>query len=191
MKKILLIAGDFTEDYELIVPFQSLKSMGFDVDVVCPFKKKGDKIKTAIHDFEGDLTYTEKPGHYFVLNANFDEVKKEEYAGLYLPGGRSPEYQRLVPKVIDIICYFMEVSKPVASICHGAQFLTAANVLKGRRLTAYPAIEPDINMAGGIYVAMNPDEAMIDGNLVSSPAWPGNPAIIREFVKLLGGTVII
>lgn len=191
MKKVLLIAGDFTEDYELMVPVQIFDCIGMQVSTVCPGKRAGEKIKTAIHDFEGDLTYTEKPGHLFTLNETFDTVKREEFDGLYLPGGRSPEYQRLIPQVIEIIQYFMQVNKPVASICHGAQFLTAADVVRGRSLTAYPAMEPDIIASGGKYISLSPNEAMTDGNLTTSPAWPGNGALVREFIRLLGGAVVV
>ena len=152
MKKVLMIAGDFTEDYEVMVPYQALLMAGVAVDVVCPEKEKGDNIKTAIHDFEGDQTYTEKPGHKFTLNASFAYLRLEEYDGLFLTGGRAPEYLRLDGRVLDITRYFMELQKPVAAICHGVQILTAAGVVKGKTLTAYPAVKPEVEMAGGIYV---------------------------------------
>ncbi|MGX8710052.1 MAG: DJ-1/PfpI family protein [bacterium] len=185
-KKILILAGDFTEDYEVMVPFQTLGVFGLHAEVACPGKKAGESIKTAVHDFEGDQTYTEKPGHRFVLNADFAGLQVEEYAGLYLTGGRSPEYLRLNDEVLDIVRYFMKLSRPVAAICHGVQLLTAADVVRGRRLTAYPAVRPEVEMAGGIYIEKQADESVADANLVTSPAWPGNTAILRDFVGLLG-----
>ena len=185
MKKVLMLTGDFTEDYETMVPFQTLSVLGYQVDAVCPDKKAGDIVKTAIHDFEGDQTYTEKPGHNFTLNKSFDEVIFDDYDGLFITGGRAPEYIRLNPKVISLVKCFMKSNKPVASICHGAQVLTAAGVLCGRKLTAYPAIGPDLNLCGTTYIEVAADEAVVDGNLVTSPAWPGNIAILREFIRLL------
>ena len=185
MKKILMLTGDFTEDYETMVPFQTLSVLGYQVDAVCPDKKAGDFVKTAIHDFEGDQTYTEKPGHLFQLNKSFDEVEFDDYDGLFITGGRAPEYIRLNNKVITLVKCFVKSGKPVASICHGAQVLAAADILCGRTLTAYPAVGPDVKLAGGNYVEVAPDEAVVDGNLVTSPAWPGNIAILREFIRLL------
>lgn len=190
-KKVLLIAGDYTEDYETMVPFQALQMLGYQVDAVCPDKKPGDTIKTAIHDFEGEQTYSEKRGHNFAITADFDTIKLEEYAGLFITGGRSPEYLRLNPKIIEIVQYFMKENIPVAAICHGPQILTTANVLKGRKATAYPAVGPDIDLAGGTYVAIDADKAIVDGNLVTSPAWPGDSAILAEFVKLMGAKIEI
>ena len=185
MKKILMITGDFTEDYETMVPFQTLSVVGYQVDAVCPDKKAGEYVKTAIHDFEGDQTYTEKPGHLFALNKTFDEVDFDDYDGLFLTGGRAPEYIRLNNRVITLVKCFMRSGKPVAAICHGPQVLAAAEVLHGRTLTAYPAVGPDVKLAGGNYVEVAPDQAVVDGNLVTSPAWPGNTAILREFIRLL------
>lgn len=191
MKKILFLTGDFAEDYETMVPFQMLEMLGYTVHAVCPEKKQGDKIKTAIHDFEGDQTYTEKPGHLFVLNYSFEDVKLEDYAGLVIAGGRAPEYLRLNPKVIKMVKHFFEKDKPVAAICHALQILTVAKVLDGRTLTAYPSIGPEIGLVGGNYKDVNPNEAVVDGNLVTSPAWPGHAPFIREFVKLLGAKIEI
>ncbi len=189
MKKILLFTGDFAEDYETMVPFQMLQMLGYEVHAVCPGKKAGQRVKTAIHDFEGDQTYSEKPGHYFTLNYDFDKVNPEEYAGLVIAGGRAPEYLRLNPKVLEMTRHFFEKNKPVAAICHGAQILSAAGVLKGRKLTAYPAVAPEVKAAGGDYVEIDVDKAMTDGNLVTSPAWPGHPEFIRQFVELLGAKI--
>lgn len=191
MKKVLFLTGDFTEDYETMVPFQMLEMVGYTVHTVCPDKKKGDTVKTAIHDFEGDQTYTEKPGHNFALNYNFDDVKVDDYLGLVIAGGRAPEYLRLNKKVIEITKHFFDKNKPVAAICHGIQILTAANVVKGRKLTAYPAVGPEVTLAGGIFQSIPVDGAFVDGNLVTSPAWPAHPSFIREFIKVLGGKIEI
>ncbi|GHC45258.1 DJ-1/PfpI family protein [Ulvibacter litoralis] len=191
MKKILFLTGDFTEDYETMVPFQMLEMVGYVVHTVCPDKKKGDAIKTAIHDFEGDQTYTEKPGHNFILNYSFDEVIVENYDGLVIAGGRAPEYLRLNKKVLELVQYFFKTNKPVAAICHGIQILTAADVVKGRKLTAYPAVGPEVTLAGGEFQSIPADGVYVDGNLVTSPAWPAHPSFIREFLKIMGATVKI
>jgi protease I len=186
MKKILFLTGDFAEDYETMVPFQMLQMVGYEVHAVCPGKKKGETVKTAIHDFEGDQTYTEKPGHHFTLTYSFDEINPADYEGLAIAGGRAPEYLRLNQDVLGIIRYFMENNKPVAAICHAPQILAAAGVLKGRKLTAYPAVGPEVMLAGGSFVSVPPTEAVVDGNLVTSPAWPGHPKFIEAFLKILG-----
>lgn len=188
-KKILLLAGDFVEDYEIMVPFQSLLSVGCDVHAVCPDKKSGESIATAIHDFVGFQTYAELRGHNFTLNKTFSDVNPADYDGLYICGGRAPEYIRLNKKVLEFTRHFFDTNKPVAAICHGIQILSAANVLKGRTLTAYPAIGPDITLAGGTYKEIGVGEAITDGNLTTSPAWPGHPQILKEFYRLLGITI--
>ncbi len=191
MKKILFLTGDYTEDYETMVPFQMLQMVGYEVHAVCPAKKKDDTVKTAIHDFEGDQTYSEKPGHNFTLNYSFDEVNPEDYDGLVIAGGRAPEYLRLYDAVLDIVRHFFEEDKPVAAICHGIQILTAAGVVEGRTLTAYPAVGPEVELAGGNYKNISANDAVVDGNLVTSPAWPGHPAFIREFLKVMGAEISI
>lgn len=189
-KRVLMLAGDFVEDYEVMVPYQALLSVGVEVDVVCPGKKANEAIATAIHDFVGFQTYMELRGHNFILNKTFSEVTISDYDGLYVCGGRAPEYIRLNPDVIKFVQYFFEKNKPVAAICHGIQILTVAQVLKGRKLTAYPAIGPDIALAGGHYQEIAVDAAYTDGNLTTSPAWPGHPAILKEFYKMLGITFV-
>jgi protease I len=184
-----MLAGDFVEDYEVMVPYQALLSVGVKVDVVCPGKRKGEVIATAVHDFVGFQTYAETRGHNFVINKTFEDVKLEDYDGLYVCGGRAPEYIRLNKRVIEIVQSFFEKKLPVAAICHGIQVLTPANVLQGRTLTAYPAIGPDITVAGGIYKEVDADKAVVDDNLVTSPAWPGHPAILKEFYRILGITI--
>lgn len=185
-KRVLMLVGDYTEDYETMVPFQCLQVLGCSVDVVCPDKKAGDIVRTAIHDFEGDQTYSEKRGHNFQINANFNEVDVNNYDGLFITGGRAPEYIRLNSRVLEIVKEFFEKDKAVAAICHGVQVLTAAGVMKGRKGTAYPAVGPEITLAGGEYVEVEADKAVVDKNLVTSPAWPGNTAILIEFAKVLG-----
>jgi protease I len=185
-KRILLLAGDYVEDYEVMVPFQALQMVGHTVHAVCPGKKAGEFVRTAIHDFEGDQTYSEKRGHNFMLNATFDDVKAEAYEALVIPGGRAPEYLRLNPKVLDLVRHFFQARKPVAAICHAAQVLAAAGVLKGRRCSCYPAVAPDVTAAGGTYVEVPMDQSCVDGNLVTAPAWPAHPAWLAAFLKVLG-----
>ena len=185
-KKILMIVGDFVEDYEVMVPFQALLMVGHVVHAVCPDKQAGDQVRTAIHDFEGDQTYTEKPGHNFTLNATFTEIRAEDYDALVIPGGRAPEYIRLNPAVIQIVQHFAQADKPLAAICHGAQVLAAAGVVKGRRCTAYPAVGPDVVNAGGEYVDIPVDKVNVDGNLVTAPAWPAHPEWLAAFLGVLG-----
>lgn len=185
-KKILMLCGDYGEDYETMVPFQMLLMAGHSVDAVCPEKKAGQKIRTAIHDFEGDQTYSEKRGHDFALTADFHKVDPREFDGLVIPGGRAPEYLRLNDRVLEITRHFFEENKPVAAICHGAQILTAAGVVKGRSLSAYPAVGPEVELAGGTYVEVGMEEAHTDGNLVTAPAWPAHPAWMAGFLKVLG-----
>ncbi|MFH7025350.1 MAG: DJ-1/PfpI family protein [Heteroscytonema crispum UTEX LB 1556] len=185
-KKILMLVGDYVEDYEVMVPFQALQMVGHTVHAICPDKKAGEKVRTAVHDFEGDQTYSEKPGHNFTLNATFDEVKAETYDALVIPGGRATEYIRLNHKVLEITRHFAQSNKPIAAICHGLQLLAAADVLQGKSCTAYPACGPDVRLAGGTYVDIPADEAMVDGNLVTAPAWPAHPRWLAEFLKVLG-----
>jgi protease I len=185
-KKILMICGDYCEDYETMVPFQALLAVGHAVHAVCPNKKSGDHIKTAIHDFEGAQTYSEKPGHNFVLNATFADVKAEDYDALVIPGGRGPEYLRLDANVIAMVKHFFTANKPVAAVCHGAQLLAGAGVLKGRKCSAYPACRHDVELAGGIFAHIPVDSAVTDGNLVTAPAWPAHPAWIAQFLVVLG-----
>ncbi len=188
-KKILLLAGDYAEDYETMVPFQMMLMVGHKVDAVCPDKKAGETIITAIHDFEGDQTYSEKRGHYFTLNATFKDVNPEEYDALILPGGRAPEYVRLNKRALEIVKHFMDQDKPVAAICHGPQLLAAATSLKGRKMTSYPAVGPDLINVGADYQYVDVDDVVVDGNLVTSPAWPGHPKWMAAFLKVLGTNI--
>jgi len=190
-KKILMFVGDFVEDYEAMVPYQILTMVGHQVDAVCPDKKAGDTVKTAIHDFEGDQTYTEKPGHNFGVTADFDAVNPADYDALVIPGGRAPEYLRLNERVLEITRHFASANKPIAAICHGAQILAPAGVLQNKSCSCYPAVGPDVTQAGGTYVPNNDTftNANVDGNLVTAPAWPAHPQWMREFLRVLGSTI--
>lgn len=185
MAKVLIIAGDFVEDYELMVPFQALKMVGHTVEVVCPQKQVGDTIKTAIHDFEGDQTYTEKVGHLFSITADFERTDSDQFDALLLPGGRAPEYLRLNPKVISLIQAFALQQKPIAAICHGAQLLAAAKVIEGKSISAYPACAPEVELSGAQYTELEMDQAITDGNFVTAPAWPAHPAWLAQLHALL------
>jgi protease I len=185
-KKILMLTGDYTEDYETMVPFQALLMVGHTVHAACPGKKAGEQVRTAIHDFEGDQTYSEKPGHNFTLNASFDELDVASYDALVIPGGRAPEYLRLNPKVIAAVQHFATANKPIAAICHGAQLLSAAGVLEGRTCSAYPACAPEVAAAGGRYAEIPVDRAHVDGKLVTAPAWPAHPDWLAKFLQVLG-----
>ena len=190
-KKLLLLAGDYVEDYEIMVPFQALLMLGYTVHAVCPNKRSGEQVRTSVHDFEGDQTYSEKRGHNFTLNATFATVEPHEYIGLVIPGGRAPEYIRLNERVLQMVRHFAETGKPIAAICHGPQLLAAAGVLQGKRCTCYPACAPEVKLAGAEYVELPVDQCLVDGNLVTAPAWPAHPVWLAEFVKLLGAKIEI
>lgn len=185
-KKILMLVGDFVEDYEVMVPFQALLMVGHDVHAACPDKKAGEQVRTAVHDFEGDQTYSEKPGHNFTLNATFSEINAKDYDALVIPGGRAPEYIRLNPTVLDIVRHFAQGNKPIAAVCHGAQVLAAAGVVEGKSCSAYPAVGPEVTRAGGTYVDIAVDKAHVDGNLVTAPAWPAHPDWLAKFLQVIG-----
>ncbi|WP_342063652.1 DJ-1/PfpI family protein [Acinetobacter pittii] len=190
-KKILMLVGDYAEDYETMVPFQFLIGLDYTVHAVCPNKKNGDHIATAIHDFEGEQTYSEKRGHNFAINYDFDAVNTEDYVGLVIPGGRAPEYLRMNDRVIEIVREFDRVKKPIAAVCHGAQLLAAADILQGRLCSAYPACAAEVKLAGGQYADIAVTDAVTDGHLVTAPAWPAHPAWLAQFVKVLGATITI
>jgi protease I len=185
-KKILMLVGDYVEDYEVMVPFQALQMVGHSVHAVCPGKSAGETVRTAIHDFEGDQTYSEKPGHNFGLNFDFSQVKAADYDALLIPGGRAPEYLRLNAEVLALVQAFNAANKPIAAVCHGAQLLAAAGVLDGRECSAYPACGPEVQLAGGRYMEIPVDQAHVQGNLVTAPAWPAHPAWLAGFLRLLG-----
>lgn len=190
-KKILMLVGDYAEDYETMVPFQFLTGLGYTVHAVCPNKKNGDHIATAIHDFEGEQTYSEKRGHNFAINYDFNAINTEDYVGLVIPGGRAPEYLRMNDRVVEIVREFDRVKKPIAAVCHGAQLLAAADVLQGRLCSAYPACAAEVKLAGGQYADFAVTEAVTDGHLVTAPAWPAHPAWLAQFVKVLGAKITI
>ncbi|MFT0533909.1 DJ-1/PfpI family protein [Castellaniella hirudinis] len=188
-KKLLMLVGDYVEDYEVMVPFQALLAVGHSVHAVCPDKKAGDSVATAIHDFEGAQTYSEKPGHRFTLNHDFDGLDPAAYDGLVVPGGRAPEYLRMNPRVLEIVQHFHQANKPIAAICHGAQLLAAAGILQGKTCSAYPACAAEVRLAGGTYAEIGIDQAHTDGKLVTAPAWPAHPAWIAQFLAVLGTTI--
>lgn len=190
-KRILMLVGDYVEDYEVMVPFQALSMVGHIVHAVCPGKKRGDTIRTAIHDFEGDQTYSEKPGHNFKLNHDFEDVDASGYDALVVPGGRSPEYLRLNTRVLEMVNEFAQDNKPIAAVCHGPQLLAAAGVLKGKSCSAYPACAPEVTMAGGKYVEIDLENAYLDGNLVTAAAWPAHPAWLAAFLEILGTRIVL
>ena len=190
-QRILMLVGDFVEDYEAMVPYQILTMVGHTVDTVCPGKRPGDTVRTAVHDFVGDQTYAETPGHRFAVTADFETCKAESYDALVIPGGRAPEYLRLDNRVLEIVRHFFTANKPVAAICHGPQILTAAGVVRGRRCIAYPAVGPELTAAGANFGEVNKtaSNALTDGNLVTAPAWPAHPAWMKQFLKVLGSTI--
>lgn len=185
-KKILMIVGDYVEDYEAMVPLQALAMVGHTVHAVCPGKKAGETVRTAVHDFDGAQTYSERPGHLFTLNATFGEIRAEDYDALVIPGGRAPEYVRLEAAALDLVRHFAAADKPIASICHGAQLLAAAGVLAGKRCNCYPAVAPEVRAAGAEYVELPWESALVDGNLVTAPAWTAHPDWLAKFLRLLG-----
>ena len=191
--KLLMLVGDFVEDYEAMVPLQMLLMVGYQVDAICPGKSTGDTVATAIHDFEGEQTYSEKRGHNFRITADFDQVDVAQYAGLVIPGGRAPEYLRLDNRVLEIVRYFADNDLPIAAICHGPQILAAAGVLKQKECCGYPAVGPEIEVVGGTFVGPSEgfDNAHVDGNLVTAPAWPAHPAWIRAFLEVLGAKITL
>jgi protease I len=181
LKKVLILAGDAVEAQEIFYPYYRLKEEGFEVHVAAP---KRDALYTVIHDFEpGWTTYSEKPGYRFIwIDKTFKEVDPKEYDGLLIPGGRAPEYIRLNEEVEQIVKHFFETNKPVAAICHGVLLLTYLGVVKGRKMTGYIAVKPDIEAAGAKYLD---EEVVVDGNLVTSRAWPDLPAFMKKFIELL------
>jgi protease I len=187
-KKILMLVGDYVEDYEVMVPFQMLLMAGHEIHAVCPGKKAGQTVATAIHDFEGEQTYSEKRGHNFRLNATFEGLDEKTYDALVIPGGRAPEYLRMTPRVLEIVRHFAAAKKPIAAICHGVQLLSAAGVIQGRKVSCYPACQAEVELAGGSYVPAEGtfDNAHTDHNLITAPAWPAHPNWMRQFLSALG-----
>ncbi|MFB6346441.1 MAG: DJ-1/PfpI family protein [bacterium] len=181
-ERLLLITGDYAEDYEVMVPYQALQMVGYPVDTVAPNKKPGDSIHTAVHYSEDADTYLEREGHPFEINSNLNTVDVADYVGLVLPGGRAPEYIRLNDRVIEIVRMFFEEDKAVAAICHAAQILVASDVLEDRTITAYQSLKPDVEQAGATWSEENPT---VDDNLVTAQAWPAQPKWLSKFLQVL------
>ena len=185
-KLILMIVGDYTEDYEIMVPFQALQMVGHVVHVVSPGRDEEEIVITAIHDFENGDTYKEKTGHSFMLNESFENIDHTDYDALILPGGRGPEYLRMNEEVIAIVQHFNDEEKPIAAIGQGSQILISADVVEGKRCTGYPSLEDDIENAGGEWVDADMDDAVVDGNLVTAQAWTAHPELLARFLEVLG-----
>jgi len=181
MKRILMLVGDFSEDYEVMVPFQALKAMGHDVTAVCPGKRKGELIATVVHDFGDFMSYTESFGHRFALNGDFHEERSRDHDGLLIPGGRAAEYLRLNPDVIELVERHWSRGAVTSAICHGVQLLTATTVLNGRRATAYPACKSEVLRSGATWVDTAADAICVDGTLITAPGWLAHPALLGTF----------
>ena len=189
-KKVLMIVGEFCEGLEVYFAMQTLQMFGYYVDLACPEKNKGDALATAVHDFDGFQTYSEKRGHNIYLTLNWDSVNEKEYSGLFIPGGRGPEYVRLYERALEIVRYFANNDLPIASLCHGPQLLITAGICAGRKMTSYKAVKPDLVMAGAVFQDIPNSEAVVDGNLVTGVDWVGNGAVVRAFAELLGTKII-
>jgi len=186
-KKILMLTGDFTEENEIFVFQQGMEAVGHTVHVICPDKKKGDILKTSLHDFEGHQTYTEKLGHDFVINKTFSEVIPDEYDAVYCAGGRGPEYIRTDKRIQALVRHFHEAQKPIFTICHGVQILVAVDgVVRGKKVAALGACEPEVTLAGGTYVDLSPTDVHVDGTMVSAKGWTALAAFMRECLRVLG-----
>lgn len=179
-KKVLIIAGDAVEALEIYYPYYRCLEEGYEVTIAAASKKK---LHTVVHDFTDWETYTEKPGYLIDAHAAFEEINPEEFDGLFIPGGRSPEHVRMNEHIPSIVSHFFENNKPVASVCHGSLILTMVpEHIKNRKMTAYIACKPEVEAAGSIYV----EEAHFEeGNLVSGHAWPDLPAVMKMFIKQL------
>jgi len=196
-KNILMIVGDYVEDYEAMVPFQMLKMVGHNVHVISPGVKPGDKVKTAVHDFlPGEQSYTERAGHNFAVNTDFDSAvaNLNQYHGILIPGGRAPEYLRLNAKVMEAVTHFFHAKKPVAAVCHGPLIFVGTDLVKGKKLTAYPACGPDLKAAGAHFDSTCPMDGVVvsdDGLLITACAWPAHPAWVGAFLKALGTKITL
>ncbi|MFI5939997.1 DJ-1/PfpI family protein [Streptomyces uncialis] len=178
--KVLIVTGDAAESLEVLYPYQRLREEGYEVHIAAPTRKT---LRFVVHDFEpGFDTYTEKPGYTWPADLAFAEVDPGDYVALVIPGGRAPEYLRGDAELRKILKAFFDADKPVAQICHGPLLTAAIGSLRGRRVTAYPALEPDMEINGAEF---QDAEAVVDGALVSSRAWPDHPAWMREFLKIL------
>ncbi|HET7715423.1 MAG TPA: DJ-1/PfpI family protein [Bauldia sp.] len=186
-KKILMLVGDFTEEYEIFVFDQAMEAVGHEVDIVCPDKKAGELLHTSLHDFEGHQTYTEKLGHIHHVTKTFSKVDPADYDAVYIAGGRGPEYIRIDKRVQSILRHFHEHDKPIFTICHGVQVLMAVpESIRGKRVAGLQYCEPEVTAVGGVYVDVPPTGAHVDGKLVSAKGWTGLAAFMRECLKVLG-----
>ncbi|RRH69278.1 DJ-1/PfpI family protein [Falsigemmobacter faecalis] len=190
-KSILMLCGEFTEEYEIFVFQQGMEAVGHTVHVVCPDKKKGEMIQTSLHDFEGHQTYIERFGHLAEINKTFSEINPDDYDAVYCAGGRGPEYIRTDKRIQALVRHFHEAQKPIFTICHGVQILIAVDgVVRGKRVAALGACEPEVTLAGGTYVDVLPHEAIVDGTMVSAKGWTGLAAFMRECLKVLGTEIV-
>jgi protease I len=180
MTKILMITGDAGEAQEIYYAKFRLEEEGWQVHIAAPEKRV---FLSVVHDFEpGVDTYTEKPGYRVQADLGLGEVVPEEYDGLVLPGGRAPEYLRNRESAVAIVRHFLDSGKPIAANCHGPLLILAAGGGRGRTMTAYPELRPDLHSHGAEFVNR---EVAIDGPLVTVRGWPDNGPWMREFVRLL------
>ena len=182
MTKILLLTGDAGEAQEIYYAKYRLEEEGWTVHIATTIKRT---FLSVVHDFEpGFDTYTEKPGYRVDADLGLDDVDPAVYDALVLPGGRAPEYLRNRPKAVAIVRHFLDADKPIAANCHGPLLVLAAGGGKGRVMTCYPELEPDLRAAGAEYVDR---DVVVDGSLVTVRGWPDNGPWMREFVKILKG----
>ncbi|WP_396667383.1 DJ-1/PfpI family protein [Microbacterium sp. R86528] len=180
--KILIITGDAAETLEVFYPLHRLQEAGYEVHIGAPEKRK---LQFVVHDFVDDFdTYTEKPGHTWNADIALADVNPADYVAIVVPGGRAPEYLRNNEEAKRIVRYFFEKNNPVAATCHGPLLLAAAGVLEGRTSAAYPELAIDVEVVGGVF---ENGGAVVDGNLVSSRAWPDNGTWMKAFLEVLDG----
>jgi protease I len=180
MVKILILTGDAGEAQEIYYAKFRLEEEGWQALIVTTERRV---FHSVVHDFEPGIdTYTEKPGYRVQADLGLEEVNSADFHGLVLPGGRAPEYLRNRPKAVAIVRHFLQAGKPIAANCHGPLLLLAAGDMKGRRMTCYPDLEPDLRMAGAEFLNQ---EVVIDGPLVTVRGWPDNGPWMKEFVRVM------
>jgi protease I len=180
MVRILMLTGDAGEAQEIYYAKYRLEEEGWQVQIAAPTRRV---FLSVVHDFEPEFdTYTEKPGYRVQADLGIEEVDASGFLGLVLPGGRAPEYLRNRPKAVEIVQHFVEAGKPIAANCHGPLLVMAAGGAKGKTMTGYPELEPDIRAAGAHFVNR---DVVVDGNLVSVRGWPDNGPWMREFVRVI------
>ena len=191
-KKVLMLIGEYSEEYEIYVVEQALEALGHEVDIICPETKAGQMVRTSVHDFgPGVMTWTEHLGHNIEVNVDFDAVDTADYDAVYVAGGRGPEYIRTYPRIREIVREFHRDNKPIAAICHGLQVLVAVpEVIAGKRVAGLFTVEPEVALTDATYVKIGGKDALRDGNLVTAEGWTALAAFIREFIALLGTEVI-